>query len=206
MSNYPDAYCIKCKTHTDTVGRHTVIMQNGARALHGVCPKCESEVFQIMSKNIPAQPAKREKPEREISEATKMTSAKNHAGESSSQKSSSGGVAAVYPDAYCVKCKTTTPALKGHTVILANDRRALRGVCPNCSSEIYKILPRKKDFSVNKDLDSNSPAKDERPISLAVTKLSDDREPNRKWRTAADGIAVVVALVILVAGIWYLGR
>ena len=203
MSNYPDAYCIKCKTHTDTVGRHTVVMQNGARALHGVCPKCESEVFQIMSKNKPAQP---EKSEKKVSEAAKTTPARNQTGETSSQKSSSGGVAAVYPDAYCVKCKTTTPALKGHTVILANDRRALRGVCPNCSSEIYKILPRNKDFGVNKDLGSKSPAKDEKPISLAVTKLSDDREPSRKWRTAAEGLAVVVAMAILAAGIWYLSR
>src|SRR5690606_18708177 len=40
---------------------------------------------------------------------------------------------AVYPDAFCVKCKTHTPALKGHTVILSNDRRALRGICPHCS-------------------------------------------------------------------------
>jgi len=172
MSNYPNAYCVKCKSHTETVGRHTVVMQNGARALHGLCPKCESEVFQIMPKT---KPEKQDKPQ-----DVKATTA------------------AVYPDAFCVKCKTTTPALKGHTVILANDRRALRGVCPNCSSEIYKILPKNRDYSVKAD------AREEKPMSLAVTRLSDDKEPVRKWRTVVEGLTVLLAMSILAAGIWYL--
>jgi hypothetical protein len=174
MSSYPKAYCVKCKSHTETVGRHTVVMQNGARALHGTCPKCESEVFKIMPKS---KPEKSDEPQ---------------------ERKSSSEV--VYPDAFCVKCKTTTPALKGHTVILANDRRALRGVCPNCSSEIYKILPRNKDYSVKVE------AKEEKPISLAVTRLSDDKEPVRRWRTVVEGFTVLLVMTILAGSIWYLAK
>ena len=50
MSNYPNAYCVKCGDHTDTQQKHTVVLQSNARALHGKCPKCGSEVFKFLPK------------------------------------------------------------------------------------------------------------------------------------------------------------
>lgn len=50
MSEYPNAYCVKCGSHTNTLKKHTVILQSNARALHGTCPDCGSEVFKFLSK------------------------------------------------------------------------------------------------------------------------------------------------------------
>ena len=52
-----------------------------------------------------------------------------------------------YPVAYCVKCKAHTQTLNRHTVLLSNKARALRGTCPVCRSENYKILPSKSKDS-----------------------------------------------------------
>jgi len=189
MSNYPNAYCIKCKSHTETVGRHTVVMQNGARALHGMCPKCESEVFQIVGKKKADEAAASSTPKQDQSASSQTTRV----------------AAAVYPDAYCVKCKTTTKALKGHTVILSNDRRALRGVCPSCDSEIYKILPKNKDYSVKSDDDIRA-RPEAKPVSLAVTRLSDDHEKSTTMRDrmkyVLDGAIVTGVMILLGLAIW----
>lgn len=58
--SYPSAYCIKCKTHTDTLGRHTIQMSNNRRALKGVCPICATETYRFM-------PEKGEKRETQLS-------------------------------------------------------------------------------------------------------------------------------------------
>lgn len=50
-----------------------------------------------------------------------------------------------YPDAYCVRCKTHTDTMGKHTVILSNKRRALKGVCPVCATENYRLMPHKKE-------------------------------------------------------------
>lgn len=50
MSGYPDAYCVKCGHHTPTQQKHTVVLQSNARALHGKCPKCGSDVFKFLPK------------------------------------------------------------------------------------------------------------------------------------------------------------
>lgn len=63
MSSYPNAYCVKCGTHTETQGKHTVILQNNARALQGVCPTCASDVYRIMPKAGAAEPAKKDYPD-----------------------------------------------------------------------------------------------------------------------------------------------
>ena len=47
-SSYPAAYCVKCKTHTDTKLKHTVILKNNTRALTGFCPQCQSKVYQFL--------------------------------------------------------------------------------------------------------------------------------------------------------------
>lgn len=48
--NYPDSFCIKCKKHTGTLGKHTVVLGNNRRALKGVCPVCATETYRFMPK------------------------------------------------------------------------------------------------------------------------------------------------------------
>jgi len=51
MMNYPDAYCVKCGKHTETLGKKTVVLKNSSRALKGLCPDCDSEVYKILPKD-----------------------------------------------------------------------------------------------------------------------------------------------------------
>jgi hypothetical protein len=46
---YPDAYCVKCKTHTPTENQHLVTFENKSRAVTGSCQKCGTEVYRIIS-------------------------------------------------------------------------------------------------------------------------------------------------------------
>jgi hypothetical protein len=48
MASYPSSYCVKCKAHTDTLGKHTVLLSNNRRALKGVCPICATETYRLM--------------------------------------------------------------------------------------------------------------------------------------------------------------
>ncbi len=46
--SYPSVFCVKCKSHTDTLGRHTIQLSNNRRALKGVCPVCATETYRFM--------------------------------------------------------------------------------------------------------------------------------------------------------------
>jgi hypothetical protein len=46
--SYPSVFCVKCKSHTDTLGRHTIELSNNRRALKGVCPVCATETYRFM--------------------------------------------------------------------------------------------------------------------------------------------------------------
>ncbi len=46
----PNAYCVKCRTHTETIQKHTVVLQNNSRAMLGVCPVCATENYKILPK------------------------------------------------------------------------------------------------------------------------------------------------------------
>ncbi len=46
--SYPSVFCVKCKNHTDTLGRHTIQLSNNRRALKGVCPVCATETYRFM--------------------------------------------------------------------------------------------------------------------------------------------------------------
>lgn len=46
--NYPAAYCVKCRSKTDTANRHTVVLENKSRAMTGACPKCGNQVYRFM--------------------------------------------------------------------------------------------------------------------------------------------------------------
>lgn len=110
--HYPNAYCVKCGTHTETQKKHTVVLQNSARALRGICPACETEVYKILPK------LKDLRPERQLTPDEKRR----------------------YPDAFCVKCQAHTPTVNAHTVILDNASRAVTGSCRQCGSEVYRII------------------------------------------------------------------
>ncbi|MCX6130991.1 MAG: DUF5679 domain-containing protein [Proteobacteria bacterium] len=57
-----------------------------------------------------------------------------------------------YPEVFCIKCKSHTNTLGKHTVILGNNRRALKGVCPVCSTETYRFMPNKDETKVVAEL------------------------------------------------------
>ncbi|MBM4250585.1 MAG: hypothetical protein FJ146_01270 [Deltaproteobacteria bacterium] len=110
--HYPNAYCVKCGTETETKGKHTVLLANQTRALKGLCAHCTSEVYRIMPK-IKAATA-----------TAPLTGAeKRH-----------------YPDAFCLKCQAHTPTKNAHTVILDNRSRAVTGKCGHCSHDVYRII------------------------------------------------------------------
>jgi len=176
------AYCVRCRKQTTPQHSHTVILQNGARALQGHCGECQSEVYKILEKKKPVKTT--------IQTKTVL---------SSGTKPEIPLQQAIYPDAYCVKCKTNTPTLKGHTVILANDRRALRGVCPNCSSEIYKILPKDADYTKKTQV-----AKVAQPFSLAVARIPQAKEKPSKWKNNLKEAAIIGGIVFsVVLALWF---
>jgi hypothetical protein len=47
-THYPDAYCVKCREHTPTSKKHTIVLSSSARAMTGECPKCGSTVYKIL--------------------------------------------------------------------------------------------------------------------------------------------------------------
>jgi DNA topoisomerase-1 len=48
-------------------------------------------------------------------------------------------MADVIPTAYCMKCKTTRPIAAVQAVFMSNGRPAVRGVCPECGTGLFKI-------------------------------------------------------------------
>lgn len=110
--SYPNAYCVKCGKQTESLDKHTIVMQNGVRAVKGVCADCRSQVYKIVPKmqDFHAPKAK-------------------------------GG----YPDAFCLKCRAHMPTANARTVVLENQSRALTGNCGECGSEVYRILPPRRN-------------------------------------------------------------
>lgn len=70
-----------------------------------------------------------------------------------------------YPNAYCVKCGKQTPTLQKHTVVLESKARALRGVCRDCEADVYRILPKDRDY---KTLLEQSPNQKSYPNAYCV--------------------------------------
>ncbi len=44
----PEAFCVKCRRHTPTNMKRTVVLGKGKRALHGQCSVCDSEVYRFL--------------------------------------------------------------------------------------------------------------------------------------------------------------
>ncbi len=43
------------------------------------------------------------------------------------------------PQAYCVKCKTSVEIKDPQNVTLKNGKAAIKGVCPNCGTSVFRI-------------------------------------------------------------------
>src|SRR6266849_2193173 len=43
------------------------------------------------------------------------------------------------PTAYCVKCKTSIEIKNPQNVTLKNGKPAIKGVCPNCGTSVFRI-------------------------------------------------------------------
>ena len=43
------------------------------------------------------------------------------------------------PTAYCVKCKTSIEIKNPQNVTLKNGKPAVKGVCPNCGTSVFRI-------------------------------------------------------------------
>ena len=48
---------------------------------------------------------------------------------------------------YCVKCRTMVAVTGLERTVLKNDRHALRGQCPHCSTFVYKIVSKDEVFN-----------------------------------------------------------
>ncbi|SME88374.1 DUF5679 domain-containing protein [Pseudobacteriovorax antillogorgiicola] len=77
-----------------------------------------------------------------------------------------------YPAAYCVKCKAHTNTLNKHSVVLANNSRALRGQCPVCLSENYQFLPAKDNWAFIKSEHGSANGRTLLPTTVAAKKIS----------------------------------
>lgn len=47
-------------------------------------------------------------------------------------------------EAYCVKCKAKKEIAKAEEVTMKNGRPAMQGVCPDCGTKLFRIMPPKK--------------------------------------------------------------
>jgi len=52
-----------------------------------------------------------------------------------------------YHGGYCVKCKEKREMQNISEVIMKNQRRALKGICPMCGTGMFKIIGKKADYS-----------------------------------------------------------
>ncbi len=47
-------------------------------------------------------------------------------------------------DAYCVKCKGKKQMKDAKSVTMKNGRPAMKGICPDCGTGLYRILTKAK--------------------------------------------------------------
>jgi hypothetical protein len=188
VMSYPNAFCVRCGSHTDTLEKHTVVLQNSARALKGVCSKCESAVYKILPKGVSFK---------EIKKATPAEVKK-------------------YPDAFCVRCQKHTPTSNAHTVIMDNNSRAVTGECRDCGSEVYRIIaqgnkkalvvdrkPISEDLSAKMLKSRLAASKAIAPKEVPITRRAADASKSPVWSfIAACGVifAVVVSFVYFTLG------
>lgn len=167
---YPNAYCVKCGTHTNTEQKHTVLLQNNARALTGICPTCESQVYKILPKG-----------------KSFKTTVDSH----STQKK--------FPHAYCVKCQDFTPTNNAKSVVLKNGSAAMKGDCSKCGSESYRILGKQKLESVKRSAPAKKESNERRVAVTRRADFIDSGDKSwAKWLAIGLIVGGVIAGLILV--------
>lgn len=116
-----------------------------------------------------------------------------------------------YPDSFCIKCKKHTETLGKHTIMLGNNRRALKGVCPVCATETYRFMPKKEDKQVTPPLSviSSSKRLDKKAPVSAVLPTSTARHLDRYGRASPSqellyygSLLVVLGLALAVGFVW----
>ncbi len=162
--SYPNAYCVKCGSHTDTLQKHTVVLQNNARALKGVCPTCETQVYKILPKG------------KDFGIKVPMTSEEKKK----------------YPDAFCVKCKEHTPTKNAHTVVFDNNSRAVNGSCGKCGSEVYRILGSKDGAKIVEAIeDAQKEAKKVSHLVPLTRRADDSKKARMQWTYLVAGCMIM---------------
>lgn len=165
--SYPNAYCVKCGTHTDTLQKHTVVLQNNARALKGVCPTCETQVYKILPKG------------KDFGTKVPMTAEEKKK----------------YPDAYCVKCKEHTPTRNAHTVVFDNMSRAVNGSCGKCGSEVYRILGSKDGAKIVEAIENAQAAEAHGPAKVSklipLTRRAEEKKLAMQWTYLIAGCMIM---------------
>ena len=46
-SNLPPIYCLKCRTHTDSIDPQPVVLKNGRNAVTSICAVCQGKKFRM---------------------------------------------------------------------------------------------------------------------------------------------------------------
>ena len=126
-----EAFCFKCRTKRAIQNPQAEFNGRGQPMTRGVCPVCGTSLFRMGETAGHAgleRPAlvKREKPAQPPPAAP--------AGPTSAP--------ARLPDdasAYCVKCKTRRPLGEAQAVFTARGTAAVRGVCPECGTALFRM-------------------------------------------------------------------
>ncbi|MFH1317037.1 MAG: DUF5679 domain-containing protein [Candidatus Woesearchaeota archaeon] len=147
-------YCVKCSKKVLITNPYKVHFKSGADAIEGKCPKCQTEVFRIIAKH----PDTRQKaycvkcrkkifinnPKRILMD----NNSKAISGECPKCKNKVFKIYEKHPDTrvsgYCVKCKKKVHISKSHKIVMKNNKHAVQGKCPSCSTEVYRITGNEK--------------------------------------------------------------
>lgn len=148
------AYCVKCKEYTDPSSSKTVVLKNNSRAMTGVCPKCQSQVYKIMPKKT-------------------VNSTVSSVPKTGDRRSVYQLDTVFSHTAYCVRCKKKTQVEYAHGIIFKNGRKALRGQCDNCGCDAYKIL---KEKIIIRDVSAS------RKLTATATKRIEPLQLGRPWQ------------------------
>lgn len=108
-----------------------------------------------------------------------------------------------YPDSYCIKCKKHTDTLGKHTIMLVNNRRALKGVCPVCATETYRFMPKKDDKQVIPPLSviSSMQQIDKKPPLSAILPTSIAKRLDRYGRVSPSQELLYYGSLLVVLGL-----
>lgn len=135
--SYPSAYCVKCRDHTDTQNRHTVVLTNKSRALTGVCPKCQNQVYKFMPKKAAQKALSMFKTSGESKQSNVLTR-----GHSGSKVIKALGT--------CPSCHSDRMAAFGRRETTPSGGHVLIGNCLTCRGVVRKSVEAKDLAALNR--------------------------------------------------------